>query len=237
MNRIQAILLILSSLIFSRCAPLETIATHDFSSGYYRLDVKDANPSKVYIDLNNDSLTLFSMKDGDKVNPDPGSAKHFNISELSPENLLYSARFVRNSVDADLATIITKYRPALDGVPPQMNSNLNAALYVGARKDFFSIRQHKQVFRSTSFVRQTGFDAGLFAGFGMSFISPTVTAGRTDREYDGIIFQKGAAVFFTYDHISLGLACGFDNLFGPDSGIWIYNNKPWIGLSLGIANF
>jgi hypothetical protein len=118
-----------------------------------------------------------------------------------------------------------------------MNSNFNAALYIGGRKDFFSFKQHKEVLRSIPYIRQTGFDAGLFAGFGITFMSPTNTEGRTGQEYDGIVFQKGAAVFFTFDRISVGLACGFDNLIGADSKIWIYNNKPWFGLALGIANF
>ncbi len=33
------------------------------------------------------------------------------------------------------------------------------------------------------------------------------------------------------------LAAGFDNLLDNNKSIWIYNNKPWFGIMLGIANF
>lgn len=48
---------------------------------------------------------------------------------------------------------------------------------------------------------------------------------------------KGFSVFGTYENMSVGFAIGFDNLIGHDKSIWIYNQKPWIGLVLGIANF
>jgi hypothetical protein len=87
------------------------------------------------------------------------------------------------------------------------------------------------------FVRHTGFDFGLFAGIGISPINPTVTENNTMQEYDGIVFQKGFSAFATYENMSLGLAVGFDNLLDNNKSIWIYNNKPWFGIILGIANF
>jgi len=60
---------------------------------------------------------------------------------------------------------------------------------------------------------------------------------KTFQEYDGIVFQKGVSVFATYENMSVGIALGFDNLMDHNKGIWIYNNKPWIGIVIGIANF
>jgi hypothetical protein len=34
--------------------------------------------------------------------------------------------------------------------------------------------------------------------------------------------------------ITLGLSLGFDNLLDPNEHIWAYQQKPWIGLMLGI---
>jgi hypothetical protein len=37
--------------------------------------------------------------------------------------------------------------------------------------------------------------------------------------------------------MSVGLAIGFDNLVDKNKSVWIYNQKPYIGLVIGIANF
>jgi hypothetical protein len=229
--------LVLVAFAITRCAPIETIAKHDFSSGSYKLKTAGSESSRIYADVNGDSLTIYSMEAENPEKADEESARQYNLSDADADNELSKATFVRNSIDFDLSTIIARLRPSQAGVPAQLNANLNAVLYLGARKDYFFMRQHKQVFRSIPYLRQIGFDAGLFAGMGITFISPTNTAMRSEKEYDGIIFQKGAALFFTFDKISVGIASGFDTLMGPDSKIWIYNNKPWIGLVLGIANF
>jgi hypothetical protein len=141
-------------------------------------------------------------------------------------------------MDVDLATILTKLRPSTAGIPVQLNSNLNAILYAGVRKDFYIIRTRRSVLNAThSFIRQLGYDAGLFAGVGITPINPTVTDNHTSLEYEGVVFQKDVAAFITIDRMSVGLTIGFDNLMGSDSKYWVYNNKPWIGFAIGIANF
>jgi len=35
----------------------------------------------------------------------------------------------------------------------------------------------------------------------------------------------------------MGITLGFDNLVSSDSRSWIYNNRPYFGLALGLANF
>lgn len=235
MSRICKRVILPLILLFTGCAPLEVITTHEFSDGQYRLKTRDGSVSNVYAEVKEDSLILHRMITHDM--PDSGAAERFSVKSISPESMFMNGTIVKYSLDFDLSTIITKLRPSVLDVPVQLNTNLNAAIYLGGRKDFYTIREHRTMFRSNSYMRQIGFDAGLFAGFGITFVSPTTTLGRTEREYDGMIFQKGVAAFFTIDKVSVGLACGFDNLIGPDSRIWAYNNKPWIGIMLGIANF
>jgi hypothetical protein len=220
--------------LLTACAPLGVITTHDFSSGQYKLKTSDGGISEIYADVDDDSLTLYRMINNE---PEPSYFGRFSMKNIGAGSVMMNAIFSKYSIDPDLSTIITKLRPSVSGVPAQLNTNLNAAVYIGARKDFYTIREHKLLFRSNSYIKQIGFDAGLFAGIGNTFVNPTTTLGRTELEYDGMVFQKGVAAFFTVDRISIGLACGFDNLMGTDSRIWVYNNKPWIGLMLGIANF
>jgi hypothetical protein len=75
---------------------------------------------------------------------------------------------------------------------------------------------------------------GLFAGIGITAMNPTVTNNQIDQEYDGIVFQKGVAGFVGMRRITLGLSLGFDNLLDANKHLWAYQQKPWIGLMLGI---
>lgn len=138
----------------------------------------------------------------------------------------------------DLSTVPIKFRPAQGDVPSQLNATVNGVLYAGFRKDFFKIITHTSELNETySFIRQTGFDFGPFAGIGITFVNPTVTMNQTVQEYDGVVFQKGIAAFLTYENMSVGIALGFDNLIDKNKTTWIYNQKPWIGIVIGVANF
>jgi len=226
------------ALLLPGCAPLETIATHSFGSGYFKYVPAKGESSKVYADVYDDSVAVYSLKAPDYKIPDTESVVCTKISNINKSDFLYGSRFTKTSIDFDLATVGVKLRPSYSGVPAQLNSNVNAALYVGARKDIYMVRSHKSALNKTnSFIRQFGYDAGFFAGLGITPVNPTVTKDNTSNEYDGVVFQKGIAAFVTLDHVSVGIAMGFDNLMGADSKTWIYNNKPWIGLILGIANF
>ena len=41
----------------------------------------------------------------------------------------------------------------------------------------------------------------------------------------------------TFDRMSVGIVLGFDNLMDRIKLSWLYNQKPYLGLSIGIANF
>jgi hypothetical protein len=235
MKIVSASLVIISVLSICSCAPLETLATHDFASGYYKLKTRDnGEVRKVYADISGDSINVYDVvhTDGRRA-PATGQERIITVSDAGSGNSL-----IRTSVDADLSTILTKLRPSQGSVPLQLNANLNALVYIGYRKDYFMIKSSKDPLKkSHSFIRHAGFDAGLFAGLGITQVTPTNTDFKTLKEYDGVVFQKGVAVFFTIERISLGVSLGFDNLLDENSKIWLYNQKPYIGLVLGIANF
>jgi hypothetical protein len=52
-----------------------------------------------------------------------------------------------------------------------------------------------------------------------------------------MIFQKGFAGFISINKISVGLAVGFDNLFDKSRSLWIYNQKPYLGLIISVSSF
>jgi len=230
--------IVLAVLLFAGCAPIGSIAKHELNSGYYKFNSAKIATSKVYADVYEDSIIIFQKKEPVSGKPDPSSGLGSKISSIGPDNDLYGSRFIKKSIEVDLSTILAKLRPATSGVPAQMNANLNALIYLGARNDIYRIKTYSSVLnKHNSTIKHFGYDAGLFAGIGIVPVNPTVTNDNTSLEYDGIVFQKGIGVFITIDNVSVGLTLGFDNLIGGSSIKWIYNNKPYIGLAIGIANF
>lgn len=221
------------------CTPLDKIYSHEFSDGYFRLKSQKKGTESVYVKLKGDTIKVFNVARVNGIrNPDTASPKSVLISSVNPENPLFNSTFRKTSVDIDLSTVLLKLRPSAGDVPQQLSTNVNGVFYAGFRKDYFHLKNSiSELHEASSFIRHTGFDFGIFAGIGITPVNPTVTMSRTIQEYDGIVFQKGFSVFATYENMSVGLAIGFDNLLDHNRVIWIYNNKPWFGLVLGIANF
>jgi hypothetical protein len=110
------------------------------------------------------------------------------------------------------------------------------ALYAGWRHDYFHIISKKDPLgKSYSKISNRGFDFGIFAGPGVTLISPFTTQNKRTDEYSGMIIQTGIAGFIESNVASFGLAVGYDYLLNPDRKVWIYNNKPWVGFIVGIA--
>jgi hypothetical protein len=238
----NSVTLIISGILLlaaAGCAPFDKIYSHEFSSGYYKLKGPDVVSGKVYLETNNDSIKVYPAKgNGKSLAPDLSSQQEFTLSSIIPGSYLYNKTFVRTSADIDLSTVLLKYRPHSGNVPSQLSTNVNGIFYLGFRKDFFRMASHLSPGKVRSnLVRHTGFDFGPFAGIGIAPVNYTVTMNGTLQEYDGIVFQKGFAVFGTFENMSLGFSIGFDNLLDKNKNIWVYNQKPWFGIIIGIANF
>jgi len=70
-------------------------------------------------------------------------------------------------------------------------------------------------------------------------LSPTAvtafnTSGRVPDEYQALGINYGLSTTFSFNKFSAGLAVGFEKLADRNNRIWIYDNKPWLGLTLGI---
>jgi|WetSurMetagenome_2_1015567.scaffolds.fasta_scaffold72718_2 hypothetical protein len=239
MKKIVFFTVVFSLIILTGCAPLDEIYSHDFNSGYFKLKPADANSERVFLNIDDDSISVYPViRKGKSREADASGAMGFILDSIEPGSVLYNSTLIKTSADIDLSSVVLKYRPGLSDVPPQLNSNINGVIYSGFRKDYFKIKSgHSKYDNANTLIRHTGFDFGLFAGIGITPVNPTVTANNISQEYDGIVFQKGFSVFATYEHMSVGLAIGFDNLLDRNKNFWIYNQKPWIGLVLGIANF
>ncbi len=53
-------------------------------------------------------------------------------------------------------------------------------------------------------------------------------------EYDGFIFMNGVAGIVAVNRLTFGLGIGLDILLDKNKSYWIYQHKPWIGLTVGL---
>ncbi|UOQ73623.1 hypothetical protein [Hymenobacter cellulosilyticus] len=163
-------------------------------------------------------------------------------TDAPPHRLSYAVRrgryvvLVQRKFDLDVFTIPFKARPPRGGVPVQLNTNFNAALYFGRRLDFYHVNSHLQLNqRQTPQVRTVGLGYGVFTGLGSTAVSADVLRQvGSGVEYEGFVVHAGAAAIYDARIFNLGLAVGFDQLLGPDGSHWLYQRKPWFGVLFGL---
>ncbi|TPG64439.1 hypothetical protein [Hymenobacter nivis] len=142
---------------------------------------------------------------------------------------------LRGEFDFDIFTLPFKIRPGREGVPAQLNTNFNAALYLGRRLDFFHLTRHQAPSgRTAPLIRTVGLGYGLFTGLGSADISPGLTRGHAAVDYEGFVVHSGAAVIYDARVFNVGAAVGIDYLLGGDADYWLYQRRPWFGLLFGL---
>jgi hypothetical protein len=214
------------------CSVIDKASRHGFSSDYYKLISGKNEVEKVYLDVGDEEINAYRITENG-LNDSVLMSVSFPVVESLYH---YPMTFRRKSLDIDLTSVLLKCRLPVDDHPAQMITDFNAALYAGWRTDNFRIRNGMDpTGRRKDEIIHRGYDFGIFAGTGATLIGPFSTNNIVTDEYNGMIIEFGLAGFLETDFASFGIAGGFDYLMSPDRNSWIYNNKPWIGLIIGIA--
>jgi len=140
----------------------------------------------------------------------------------------------RNTFDVDILTVPFKIRPSVRGFPEQLTADFDAALYLGKRRDNYTIKNVKTRGNSKLQLTGAGYGYGGFIGLGSVAMNPYVTQNAIDYEYDGFVINGGFAGIYDAKKFNIGLAVGTDFLVDKNRSSWIYHGKPWIGVLFGI---
>ncbi|WP_026898823.1 hypothetical protein [Daejeonella oryzae] len=218
--------------LLASCNTLEKASTHGFNSGYYKMKSENKNSQNVYLDITNEQIDVYHH-----IKKQPDKQIFLTIPLIKTDSLIVNPIiFKKQSLDIDITSIFLKYRPSVYGLPAQLTTDLNTALYTGWRYDSYQIISNKDPLGKNSYkINNRGYDFGVFAGPGTTLISSFSTRNNRSDEYNGMIIQGGIAGFIEFSIASFGFAVGYDYLLSQDRKIWIYNNKPWVGLVVGIA--
>ena len=217
---------------FTSCSTLEKTSTHGFNSGYYKLQSKQKNVQNVYLDVTDEKIDVYH-----ETEKQPDKNKFLTIALKPSDSLVISPLvFSKKSLDIDITAILLKYRPAVYGLPGQLNTDFNVALYAGWRHDIYNIKSKMDPLgKSYNKFSNWGYDFGFFTGPGSTPISPFTTQNQITDEYSGLMIQAGFAGFIELNVASFGISLGIDYLMNSDRDVWIYTNKPWVGFIVGIA--
>ena len=226
-------ILLLLFVIYS-CSVIQKSPRTELSDGYYTKKQGDIK-QKVYVDYQSNQLVLYPVKmvkEKKVVDTTSFTSMHNNQRPKDYNNIVF---LKKNSLDFDFLTIPLKYRTAREGVPHQLNTELNGSIYFGLRTDQFKIHyEENPLGEYEREIKHFGFSLGALSGLGSSVISPTTTNDLTENEYDGLIWTKGIAGIFAINSFTVGISIGIDNLLDENRAIWIYESKPWLGIAIGL---
>jgi hypothetical protein len=200
--------------------------------GVYK--VQKYNHQPFYVVIRENSIALHPlMKTNTGWIADTSATSVIQLSPENPENK-HPFKFVSTTFDLDVITIVFKYRPYTKGFPNQLNTNFNAAEFIGHRRDVYILSYDKNPLNSYERrMNHFAYSIGFFAGLGATQINPFVTGNRVQSEYDGVVFTKGVAGLIGIGNLTFGAAIGLDHLMDKNRKAWIYQSKPWAGFTVG----
>ncbi len=217
--------------LMASCRTLEKASMHGLSSGYYKFDT-GSQTEKVYAEVSEEVVEIHRLIDGT-----PEQFAYRSLAMKATDSLgVTPFIFRKQSLDIDITSVPLKFRPSVYGVPHQLTSDLNVALYAGWRFDRYKLENRvNPLGKQQRRLSNLGYDIGFFAGPGATPINAATTLDPTTSEYSGMIVQVGLAGFLESNVASFGIAVGFDHLMNRDRNIWIYNRQPWVGFIVGVA--
>ena len=167
-----------------------------------------------------DSLAIFFLHYNPTLN---------KIEEKSPW-----FRYQTTAVDIDLFTLPFKYRFKSANQPGQLEDKLNVGVYVGGRYDLG--RYRTIYFRRNQRSEISAFSVGLggFLCFAPATITSFSTLGRVQDDYQALGLNYGLNTTFSFSNFSAGLALGIEAITDRNRTLWIYQNKPWLGITVGL---
>jgi hypothetical protein len=203
---------------FSSCSATQKVPENELGDGRYAFKQPGTPSEKIYLKIIEDSLIITGEESNERIIPIAGK-----------EQIFY-----KTSLDVDVMTILFKYRPSVAGFPRQLNTNFNGNIFMGYRQDRYDLKLKRSRSGTKKELYHFGYTVGAFAGIGSTFVSSWTTNYQTTDEYDGFILIRGLSAMLAVNNITVGAAIGWDYLTDRDKNIWIYQNKPWLGLTLSL---
>lgn len=210
--------LLAAAFLFQSCASFRDTPKYQISNGEYEFRQKDTEYKKVFVETVDDSLKIHSLGSSSIVTIKPSNDEYFRL----------------RTFDVDAMIIAFKYRPAAQNLPRQLNTDFNGNVYFGYRVDRFQVhfRETPGGLKKSHYHR--AYTVGTFGGLGATAMNPWTTNNQITDEYEGVVLTRGIAFMAGLNNLTFGFGIGWDYLTDRDKDVWIYQNKPWLGVTLGL---
>jgi hypothetical protein len=144
-------------------------------------------------------------------------------------------RYKTSGLDIDLVTMPLQYHFATDGLPGQLNDYpLNFHVHIGLLSEIGRYRTTYFRRNRRSEIQSFSFGIGGLIGLSPMLVNSFNTNGAVPDEYQALGINYGLSSVFSFKSISAGFALGYSKLTDRNDPVWVYNNQPWLGLTLGI---
>lgn len=151
------------------------------------------------------------------------------------EPILGRSMFLKKQgFDADFLIVPFKFRASTSGLPHQLTTQFNGNLFLGYRLDRYQVTYFKTPVAIRRDIKHRAISIGAFGGIGSATLAPWTTNYQITEEYSGFVLAKGIALMVGINEHTVGIGIGWDYLTDRDRSVWIYQNKPWIGLTYSL---
>ena len=194
------------------------ISIENFSK--FRIPNKLTYSKDLKNQIGNDSL-LYRLKD---------YKKQFFISE--------AFRYFSSGKTTQALTIPFKFRAKVGSNPYEVTTGVNAGIGFGWKGTWYSLRP---IYSKDNTNRMVGYSSNQFSLSLLPFVGLTTikhTQGNTDPKIQNdrtiIGINYGISGISQLNRLSFGAALGWDSGFGEGRKDWIYQDKYWIGIIVGL---
>jgi hypothetical protein len=209
----------LALIICGSCASVKNSAKYQLGNGVYDFTQNDTTYHKAYVYVSGDTVRVYRKdKPYDAIIP------------AADKDQIY----LKSSFDVDAMTIAFKYRPGSFYLPRQLTADFNGNIFFGYRLDRFQARLIRTPFGAQKIQRHRAITTGVFGGIGSTSVTPWTTFNHITDEYNGLIITRGLALMLGINNLTVGAGVGWDYLTDRDKDVWIYQNKSWYGLTIGL---
>ncbi|TDH21587.1 hypothetical protein EXU57_18955 [Segetibacter sp. 3557_3] len=230
---VAAAILLFTLIMLTSCSAVKETSDYRLKGGLYKITEK--GKQRYYASVGETSINFQPVSRSSngiiKVNDTMPAMIFPSIQNAAKRTTIFSQK----SLDLDVISIVFKYRPSRSGFPGQLNTNFNAAGYIGHRRDLsvFSYERNP-VGMYDRRIAHFAYSLGFFGGLGSTAINPFVTRDPQAPEYDGLVITKGLASLIGIGNLTFGLAVGIDHLADQYRRQWLYQSKLWTGFTVGL---
>lgn len=236
---VRSICFVMVLCMLTGCASLYNTSKYEFSDGMYYTSIFSKKKSKVYVyKVDEDTLAVYPVlefKDSTAILLKKKTTYTSLQKKFKDGQTTHT--FYKPSFDLDVMAMPLLYRPAVSGIPNQLTSNFNGAIYGGYRADAYKVEYTRTPFNNyEQDVKHYGVSSGLFLGLGSTVINQYVLKDVSigNLEYQGVTLTSGIGTTMALENLNFGISIGLGFLLDKYHPYWIYEGNPFIGFTLGL---